>query len=150
MINYPSQLPGPNLDGYALRTVSPLMRVDMQSGRARQRRRFTNVPTEAQMSWVMTEEQGQLFAGFYRYTIRDGADWFLMPLKTELGYGDYECRFTDIYDGPRPFAFNKYSYTATLEIRYRQTIPAEAIEFPDYIIESEIFDIAMNELWPAA
>ena len=55
MIAYPEDLPEPQRDGYGFQAVSPLARSEFQSGRTRQRRRFTSVPTVATVTWLFTE-----------------------------------------------------------------------------------------------
>jgi hypothetical protein len=149
-IDYPSQLPLPQQSGYAIQHVSPLVRVDMQSGRARQRRRFTSVPSLVKVNWLMNEVQAQLFEGWFRWTITDGADWFNCRIKTPMGLRPYECRFTDIYDGPVFVTTSLWRFSAELEIRDRQTISALDAQFPDEIIQSDLFDRTVNQHWPAS
>ena len=150
LVSWPTQLPLPEQSGYAIQHVSPLQRTTMVSGRARQRRVYTSVPSNVAVQWFLTEQQAQLFEAFFRYSITDGADWFLLPLKTPMFTGDYECRFTGIYEGPTLTAFNKWTVSATIEIKERQTIGASWVYTPQYVIDSSIIDVALNDLWPAA
>ena len=150
LVSWPTQLPLPEQSGYAIQHVSPLQRTTMVSGRARQRRVYTSVPSNVAVQWFLTEQQAQLFEVFFRYAITDGADWFLLPLKTPMFTGDYECRFTGIYEGPTLTAFNKWTVSATIEIKERQTLDQTWVNAPQYIIDSSIIDIAVNQLWPAA
>ena len=147
---WPEQLPLPEQSGYAIQHVSPLQRTEMVSGRARQRRVYTSVPSMVAVQFFCTELQAQLFEAFFRYAITDGADWFLLPLKTPMFTGDYECRFTGIYEGPTLTAFNKWTVSATIEIKERNTITANELYDPQGVIDSDIFDITMNQKWPAA
>ena len=150
LVSWPTQLPLPEQSGYAIQHVSPLQRTTMVSGRARQRRVYTSVPSNVAVQWFLTEQQAQLFEAFFRYAITDGADWFLLPLKTPMFTGDYECRFTGIYEGPTLTAFDKWTVSATIEIKERQTWNAGLAYVPQYVIDSSIIDIAVNQLWPAA
>ena len=150
LVSWPTQLPLPEQSGYAIQHVSPLQRTQMVSGRARQRRVYTSVPSNVAVQWFLTEQQAQLFETFFRYAITDGADWFLLPLKTPMFTGDYECRFTGIYEGPTLTAFDKWTVSATIEIKERQTIGALWLYAPQYVIDSSIIDVALNDLWPAA
>ena len=150
LVPWPTQLPLPEQSGYAIQHVSPLQRTTMVSGRARQRRIYTSVPSNIAVQWFLTEQQAQLFETFFRYAITDGADWFLLPLKTPMFTGDYECRFTGIYEGPTLTAFNKWTVSATIEIKERQTLDSSWVYTPQYVIDSSIIDIAVNQLWPAA
>ena len=147
---WPEQLPLPEQSGYAIQHVSPLQRTQMVSGRARQRRVYTSVPSNVAVQWFLTEQQAQLFESWFRYAITDGADWFLLPLKTPMFTGNYECRFNGIYEGPTLTAFNKWTVSATIEIKERQTLNAGFVYTPQYLIDSSIIDVAVNQLWPAA
>ena len=150
LVSWPTQLPLPEQSGYAIQHVSPLQRTQMVSGRARQRRVYTSVPSNVAVQWFLTEQQAQLFEVFFRYAITDGADWFLLPLKTPMFTGDYECRFTGIYEGPVLIAYDKWTVSATIEIKERQTIGSSWFYAPQYVIDSSIIDVALNDLWPAA
>ena len=147
---WPEQLPMPEQSGYAIQHVSPLQRTEMVSGRARQRMVYTSVPSNVAVQWFLTEQQAQLFEAFFRYAITDGADWFLLPLKTPMFTGNYECRFTGIYEGPVLIAYDKWTVSATIEIKERQTLGASWVYAPQYLIDSSIIDVALNDLWPAA
>lgn len=152
MAAYPSQLPLPVQNGYALQHISPFVRTEMQSGRARQRRTFTSVPSSASVSWFFTSDvECQLFEGWFRDNLgaKDGENWFSIPLQTPIGIHDYDCRFADMYSGPTLVAFNKWQVTATLEIRERPILPVDyATIAPSFVLLSDIFDKAMNEEWP--
>lgn len=154
MPSYPSQLPLPMQDGYALQHQSPFTRTEMQSGRARQRRTFTSVPSSASVTWFFTSDvQCQLFEGWFRDELgaKDGENWFDMPLQTPLGVYQYQCRFVDMYQGPALAAFNKWQITASLEIRERPILPVDYATFaPEYVLLSDILDRAINVEKPAA
>lgn len=149
LVSWPTQLPLPEQSGYAIQHVSSLQRTTMVSGRARQRRVYTSVPSNVAVQWFLTEQQAQLFEAFFRYAITDGADWFLLPLKTPMFTGDYECRFTGIYEGPTLTAFNKWTVSATIEINERQTLNSSHLFNPQRVIDFDIIDSAINSKWPA-
>lgn len=154
MPSYPSQLPMPVQTGYGLQHVSPFMRSDMQSGRARNRRMFTSVPSQVSVQWLFTNEwEAPLFEGWFRDDLgaKDGENWFTMTLQTPLGLQPYECRFIDMYRGPTLVAFNKWQISASIEIRERPIVAEyEATIMPSDIILADIFDRTMNEWWPEA
>lgn len=80
MIEYPRDyLPLPLREGYAFQAVSPLQRTEMQSGRARQRRRFTSVPTMASVAWIFDDVQAQLFEAWFEDALKSGSEWFDCP-----------------------------------------------------------------------
>ncbi|MCC3720520.1 hypothetical protein LLQ54_20155 [Rouxiella badensis] len=148
-ISYPSEyLPIPLWDGYGLKPISPILRTQFTSGRSRQRRLYKSTPTEASVTWMFSDGEAQLFELWFRETVNDGVAWFNMPLRTPLGMSDYVCRFTDIYDGPTPTGGKYWQFTATLELWERPVLPAESLEFPDYIVNADIIDIAANREWP--
>ena len=149
-IDYPVGLPMPLRNGYDTNHVSPMMRTEMQTGRARQRRRYTSVPTMASVSWIMTEKQAQLFEGFFRWTLLDGTEWFNLDLLTPLGLKPYEVRFAEMYNGPTLTGRDLWTFTAELEIKERQTIAYGWPAFPGFVLGSDIIDKALNSEWPSA
>lgn len=149
-IDFPAGLPCALKNGYGLDHVSPLARTDMESGRARQRRRFTSVPSTASVSWYFNDPQAAAFEAWFRDSINDGADWFNCNLKSPVGEKPYACRFTDMYKGPEVIGARHWKITATLEIWERPIMPAPWGQFPDFIIHMSIFDQAMNREWPEA
>lgn len=149
-IFYPHEwLPMPQQEGYGFQPISPLLRTQMTSGRARQRRNYKSTPTQASITWFFeNDSQAQLFEAWYSDTLSDGAAWFYMKLQTPLGVEFYKCRFTDIYQGPTLVAPIYWQFTATLELWKRPVLPDGWAEFPDYIMQSGILDIAVNREWP--
>lgn len=147
-VDYPTELPIPLQDGYSIQHVSPLMRTDLDSGRARQRRRFTSVPSNVSVNWFMTEGEAIVFEGFFKHTLLDGALWFNCPLRTPMGCKLYECRFVDIYDGPNLDNTYYWRFSATIEIKERQVIDSAWLEFPEFVTGSDIIDLAANQEWP--
>ena len=149
MIAYPEFLPEPQRDGYGFQPVSPMARSELQSGRARQRRRFTSVPTVASVTWLMDDGEAQLFEGWFEYILLSGSLWFQCPLKTPLGMDEHRARFVDIYEGPILVGESFWRFTAKLELFKRPILDAEwIIDAPDYVAMADIFDIAMNQKWP--
>lgn len=149
-IDFPEGLPLPLRNGYDTNHVSPLMRTEMQTGRARQRRRYTSVPTMASVSWIMTEQQAQLFEAFFRWTLVDGTEWFNVTLCTPLGLKPYEARFAEMYNGPTLTGRNHWTFTAELEIKDRQTLDDGWALFPGLVLGSDVIDKAINQEWPAS
>ncbi|OPW96031.1 MULTISPECIES: hypothetical protein [Citrobacter freundii complex] len=149
--SYPHDyLPLPLMDNYGFQAASPLLRTEMVSGRARQRRRYTSTPTVATVNWTFTTNpQAMLFEAWYRDVLKDGANWFMMQLQTPLGDLQwFKCRFTDIYQGPTLVAPRYWRYSATLELWSRAVLDGGYGEYPDFIRNSDIIDRAMNREWP--
>ena len=147
-IYYPDGLPRGRHSGRTYQLVSPLLRTEMTSGRARQRRRFTSVPQGANINWLFSDAQAQAFEAWWRDQLKDGAQWFECPLDTPMGYSLYTCRFTDVYKGPSRAGPNLWAYSAELELRERAVPPTGEGEFPEDILYSEIFDLTINREWP--
>jgi hypothetical protein len=151
MATWPEGLPGPELGGYSVQTGNTLQRTQMDSGRARQRRRFTSVPVIANATWIFSEPEAQVFEGFFKHIINDGADYFELPLKTNMSYKNYIARFTEIYQGPESFGAFDFIYTAQLELKERPLWDKEWIEHgASLILGSSAIDIAANKKWPLA
>lgn len=149
-IDFPDYLPRPGRVNYDINHVSPFERTEMRTGRARQRRTFQSVPSLVQVEWYLSNPEAQLFEGFFKWDITDGADWFNIDLKTPIGnIAPYECRFTDMYRGPRLDGADRWTYTAELEIRERPVLDEDTYRFgAEFILGASIIDKALNSLWP--
>lgn len=97
MIQYPEVLPIPLLANYQLQDVDPLQRTQMDSGRVRNRRRFRNVPTDAQVQHIFTQEQFEMFAGWWAHIIFDGALAYSARVRTATGMGDRQLQPKGMY-----------------------------------------------------
>ena len=144
----PEGLPRGRHSGRTYQLVSPLLRSEMTSGRAMQRRKFTSVPQAASINWFFTDAEGQAFEAWWREQLVDGAKWFECPLDTPVGYGDYTCRFTGVYTGPSRIGPDLWGYSGELELRERAVPPVGYGEFPEVLLGSAILDVALNVKWP--
>lgn len=148
-IDFPNTLPCPLLEGKSAKTVRPFTRTTMESGRARQRRKFSSVPTLIKVSWAFNSSQAQAFEAWFRDAIMDGADWFNLNTKLPMGRGPYVCRFVDMYDGPDQMTDNHWRYSAELEIFERPLLPPGwGLLVPDMVAGMDIIDLAVNREWP--
>ena len=150
MIEYPKGLPAGLQSGSSYQTVSPMQRSTLVTGRAIQRRRYTNVPTSRKISWIFNNAQAQAFEAWFRDALNDGVSWFECPLKTPLGFMKYKARFVDIYDGPNNAGHTLWSFSAELEMLERPLPPKGEGLFPEDIIYSELLDLTINREWPKA
>ena len=148
MIIYPPQLPLPLRDSYSLKPVSPLMRTPLNSGRSRQRRKFTSVPTEPSVQWLFNDQQAAFFEAWFARTLEDGTRWFEMPLQTPEGFHNYQCRFTDIYSELELVGVDHWRTSAVLEMLKRPLINPGWDQFPDLWFGASIIDLALNKEWP--
>lgn len=148
-IKYPEGLPLGLHSGRSYQLVSPLQRSDLDSGRARQRRRFTSVPEGASVSWLFSSVQVRAFISWWRDALIDGSQWFEMPLDhPALGLTDYTARFTDVYKGPARVGPDQWSITAELELRERAILPPDWGLFPEFVLDASLLDLAINREWP--
>lgn len=150
--DYPSYLPKPLRDNYDIQHVSPFARTTMATGRARQRRTFTSVPSAVTVNWYMDGAKAQLFEAWFKYEITDGAEWFNIDLKTPVGnFAPYECRFMEMYNGPTIDDANNWRFSAQLEIRERPVLTQEWWLYgQEFIQGASIIDVALNSKWPEA
>lgn len=144
---YPEGLPCPLRENYGFTPVNNIRRTPMDSGRARQRIEFQNVPSTVGLQWIMTEVQARFFEAWAAQVV--GAGWFTMTLLTPLGFEGYEIRFTETPVGGELTGKFLWRYRVTCELRNRPLLePGWAEILPDYIFEADIFDYAMNREWP--
>ncbi len=100
---WPARLPLPTLEGYGVQPGEAVLRTEMEAGPARQRRRFTDVPSRIAVRWVLRPDQFALFEAWYRWVAAEGGAWFEMDLLGGLGLLPQEARFTRQFDA-RPGA----------------------------------------------
>lgn len=144
---YPEGLPCPLRESYGFTPVNNIRRTPMDSGRGRQRIEFRNVPTMVSLQWIFTEPQARLFESWAAYSV--GAGWFTLNLLTPLGFEDQEVRFTETPVGGELTGKFLWRYKVTCEVRNRPLLePGWAEILPDYILNADIFDYAMNREWP--
>lgn len=146
---YPEGLPCPLRENYAFTPVNNIRRTNMDSGRARQRIEFRNVPTMVQLSWIMTAVQARLFEAWAAQVV--GTGWFEMELLTPLGFTPEEVRFTETPVGGELTGKFLWRYRVVCEVRERPLLPPGWAELlPSFVLNPEIFDYAMNREWPLA
>ncbi|WPX89176.1 transposase [Pseudomonas asiatica] len=149
-IDYPKKLPLPLQENYSLETFDPMIRTRMVTGRARQRVRHSFVPTVVTASFIFNEAQAAFFEAWYARTLGNGIEWFNCRLQTAEGLKPYECRFTQIYDGPSLVQISIWRYSAKIELRQRPMIPEGWEQFPEYWFNKNVIDLAVTREWPKA
>lgn len=146
-IDFPSVLPCFLRADYAISYTNDITRTQMASGRARQRRVFENVPGQVPVSLLLSETEALIFEGWYVHQL-DAINWFNAPIRTPSGIKTYVCRFTQRYSGPALVA-NKWRYDMVLEMYEQDVLKDGWVEFaPEYVINADILDIALNREWP--
>lgn len=144
---YPEGLPHPLRDGYGFQPQNNILRTPLQNGRARQRVPFTSVPDYATWTFHMrTQGQAQLFRAWSKLV---GAAWFNITFTSPEGLIEQEARFVETPTGPYRNGVSFWTYEASVEVRDRFTLDPEWAELlPDYVLESDIFDLIPNREWP--
>jgi len=95
------------------------IRSKMDTGRVRQRQRFTTGNRTVNVSWELTDAQWKIFQGVYHFYLNDGADWFLMELPLGDGLKTYTVRFTD--------SGLSYKYVDVLNWKVSATLETETV-----------------------
>lgn len=148
-INYPRGLPNPLREGHSLSAAQPFMRTQMQSGRSRQRRMFSSVPTFGNFDFLFKKDnQAAAFEAWFRDQLNDGTEWFNIERKTPLGMTQLVCRFTSMYIGPTLVGRSMWRFSCPLEVWERPLMPHGWGEMTDYILGADIIDLAANREWP--
>jgi len=121
-ITWPQTLPLPTVQGYGVYPGDATARTEMEAGLARQRRRFTDVPTKVSVRWIMRRDQYAIFEGWYRWHAREGASWFAITLLGGLGLLEQEARFTRQFSSRLLAGGTLWEITSELEIRERPVL----------------------------
>lgn len=151
MIEYPDWLPWPQRQGYGFQMTDPTVRTRMESGFERQRRKFLSVPSRIPVAWILSDAQAQLFMAWWEEVLVSGTLKFECPLQTPLGHQAYPAVFVGAYSGPHIDGANHWRITAELRLDRQPVLRGGwAQHAPDYILGSDLLDIAMNEKWPRA
>ena len=126
-VSWPTTLPLPTIEGYGLHPGEAILRTEMEAGPARQRRRYTQVPSRISARWSFRRDQFALFESWYRWHAKEGGEWFEIDLLGGLGLVMHEARFTRPFDA-RPRSGILWEVTSELEIRERPTLDEDALE----------------------
>lgn len=125
-ISWPATLPLPTVQGYGIRPGEAILRTEMEAGPARQRKRFTQVPTRIAVRWVMRREQFALFEAWYRWHAKEGGEWFEIDLLGGVGLTGHDARFTRQFDA-KLMGGVLWEISSELEIRERPTLSIDAL-----------------------
>ena len=127
MTTWPATLPLPTIQGYDIRPGEAILRTEMESGPARQRKRFTQVPSRFTARWLMRRTQFAVFESWYSLQAQDGGTWFDINLLNGIGLSTSEARFTRQFDARLTGGGMLWEVTTELEIRERPVLSAEAL-----------------------
>lgn len=65
----------------------------MESGRIRQRRRFTRAFRHMGVAWKLSDLEFAVFVSIYQNQLTNGTDWFTISLPLSDGFKNFTCRF---------------------------------------------------------
>lgn len=92
METWPSSFPLPTTS-FSGDNADSSVRTQMDSGRIRQRPRFTGELTMLNVTWNLTDIQFIVFKGFHKDRLNLGNDWFMAPLPVGDGIHSQQVRF---------------------------------------------------------
>ncbi|EKH9212919.1 hypothetical protein PAQ92_004709 [Vibrio parahaemolyticus] len=127
-INWPVETFGaPLLAPYKLQRQTNILRTEMATGYARQRRISQHVPTKMTAEWLIEADKRNDFVGFIDYAIQGGVVWFNLPVLVGDQLIDHECRFVS-HPADDETPGRRYSiFKSIIEIRKAYRSPDEAV-----------------------
>jgi len=114
---YPTTLPGLLMSDYEYTSDTNVIRTELDAGPARQRRRFTSVPTKIKASFNYSLAQMRIFENFFHFTLSDGASWFNLNVVNGSGQNLSEARFTKPYTAKAVANGQSWNVSAEIEIK---------------------------------
>ncbi|MBF0187071.1 MAG: hypothetical protein HQL50_04010 [Magnetococcales bacterium] len=136
---WPDTLPQPTVEGCGIQPGEAILRTEMEAGPARQRRRFSQVPSRITVRWLFSPYQFALFEAWYTHQAKEGGSWFTITLAGGLGMVAHEARFTRQFSARPVFRGARWEVTSELEIRERPTLDEQTLsillsEDPDGLV----------------
>ena len=137
LISWPDTLPRPTFEGYAVEPVDSVLRTEMESGPARQRRRFTHTPTRIPVRWRFSSEEMGIFESWLEHKAEAGGAWFTVDLLGGQGMTAHEARIMGTGSSPYKATAQRggpgeggvrWIVTSTLEVRERPVLIEEALD----------------------
>lgn len=141
-----TNLPLPLRDGYELDPVNKIRSTDMDAGRAVQRWEFEDAPVYVNVSWIFTEPEARLFVAWTNQVVKSG--WFNMRLLTPMGFDDLTVRLRGTPAKGELVGRYSWRYRGVIEIEFEPMLADGWVEFPEFINEADIIDLAINREWP--
>lgn len=115
-VTWPDIFPAPTLQSYSIAPDEVIARTKMDSGPARQRRRFTSAPTMVGVRWIFTDDLFAMFEAWYKYKALAGAAWFTISLNNGIGSTGQQARFVEPYSAT-PLSDRSWEVATKLEVR---------------------------------
>lgn len=119
MATFPSGLPSPQANGYALNPIDQSIRTDMEVGMARSRRRTAVRQDKIPLSWLLTDAQMTTFRAWFDDAAQcaGGSAWFTITLPVgATGLTSKTARFVGAFKADYQDGFY-WKVSATLEVQ---------------------------------
>lgn len=145
MESWPSSFPLPNTN-LAGDVADSTIRTTMDSGRIRQRPRFTQEQRFVNVAWSLTDIQFAVFDGFHKERLNKGADWFNINLPLGNGVQAQKARFVGGKFKHSYDAHEHWIVTAQLEIENKVQLASEVL---DVYLEIGFSDIEIENFLDA-
>lgn len=113
--------------GYRIEADLGLARTPMDSGLARQRRRFVNALSKVNVSWSMSGPQLQFFKSWLAAKAGYGGAFFSITLPLDDGTRSVEARFTQAPQYTKQ-ATNAWLVTSVLEVRDDPVMTGDVVD----------------------
>lgn len=92
-IAWPSTLPLSQRADFGCEPQDSKARTDMEGGNVRVRSQWEEESANYSVSWLMAENQLQIFKAFYRWKLVNGANWFNLEIQDGADLVSVEARF---------------------------------------------------------
>lgn len=117
MSRIPSVIPPYIKESNQINRQGAVLRTDMETGSARQRRLSANVPVQITVKWLLNSRQMRIFEAWHHHILYDGTAWFTMPIVNGEGANDCDCRFVSGAYTTEGYGNGIWVIAATLEVR---------------------------------
>lgn len=146
-LNFPEGLPYPQREGYEFEATENIISTPTDAGRPIQRVDFLNPSSICKANWLLTEPQGRLLRAWCDQVAK--AQWFNLPMLSDMGFDVEEVRLRKRLMGPVLVGQYLWRYTAEIEVKKTPMMEDGWAEIlPEWILEADIIDRAMNQYWP--
>lgn len=143
LVKWPSRLPLPQLNGHGYTPGKRLIETGMDSGASRFRRKFTSVHDKMSARFLMTNDQAAFFEGWFKYALNDGANWFVMPIKTPMGLIDHEVHIKEAGKPVKALGNRLWQLDVALLIKEREVLDQERVVSGEVRLDE--FGVALSD-----
>ena len=142
LIKWPDSLPLPLLKGHGYTPGNKLLSTNMDGGNTRFRRKFKSVEDSLPVKFLMKNDQAAFFEGWFKHALDDGANWFILPLKTPMGVIDHEVHFKPPHKPMKAIGNRLWQVEMNLIVRGRAVISEDEYNVIDLFGIAELEESA--------